>query len=259
MSADPDADRMLRKYRSFANAIKLLLTQEYKFMGGEKIQDMLVHDLLELYSTHLRDGWRLDAGQTVWWAAHVDEKPGRDKTIENTRMVPVTLTIASEEDLRLRLTGYSAKEIRRYRVARMLQEAYEQGGVLNFADVSHLIGVSAGTIGKDVKEHQLEQGVILPHRGSIHDMGPTLTHKTVIIKQFLQNVPTPEIARRTSHSEEACDRYIKAFKKVRKLCEDGVPPENIASDLEMSLSLVKEYIAIIEENKNSGGGKGASA
>jgi len=76
---------------------------------------------------------------------------------------------------------------------------------------------------------------------------------------FLQNVPTPEIARRTSHSEEACDRYIKAFKKVRKLFEDGVPPENIASDLEMSLSLVKEYIAIIEGNKNSGGGKGASA
>jgi len=27
----------------------------------------------------------------------------------------------------------------------------------------------------------------------------------------------------------------------------------------MSLSLVKEYIAIIEENKNNGGGKGASA
>jgi hypothetical protein len=69
MSVDPNADRMLRKYRSFANAIKLLLIQEYKFMGGEKIQDMLVHDLLELYSTHLREGWRLDAGQTVWWAA----------------------------------------------------------------------------------------------------------------------------------------------------------------------------------------------
>jgi hypothetical protein len=251
---------MLRKYRSFANAIKLLLTQEYKFMGGEKIQDMLVHDLLALYTTHLRDGWRLDAGPDRLVGCPRGWETGEgQRTIENTRMVPVTLTIAREEDLRLRLTGYSAKEIRRYRVARMLQEAYQQGGVLNFADVSHLIGVSAGTIGKDVKEHQLEQGVVLPHRGSIHDMGPTLTHKTVIIKQFLQNVPTPEIARRTSHSEEACDRYIKAFKKVRKLFEDGVPPENIASDLEMSLSLVKEYIAIIEENKNSGGGKGASA
>jgi hypothetical protein len=71
----------------------------------------------------------------------------------------------------------------------MLQAAYEQGGVLNFADVRHLIGVSTGAIEKDSKEHQLEHGVILPHRGSIHDMGSRLKHETMIIKQFLQKFP----------------------------------------------------------------------
>jgi hypothetical protein len=35
----------------------------------------------------------------------------------------------------LRLDGYSAKEIRKCKVARILREAYEQGGVLNQADV----------------------------------------------------------------------------------------------------------------------------
>lgn len=89
----------------------------------------------------------------------------------------------------------------------------------------------------------------LINRGTIHDMGPTLTHKMIIIQQFVRNVPTPEIARRTSHSEEACDRYIKAFKKVRKLYEDDMLAENIAAELEMSKSLVREYVAIIEENK----------
>jgi hypothetical protein len=71
-----------------------------------------------------------------------------------------------------------------------------------------------------------EHGVVFPHRGSIHDMRPTLTHKTVIIKQFIQNVPTPEIARRTSYSKEAYgrySRYIKTFKKVRKLFANVVP------------------------------------
>jgi hypothetical protein len=29
---------------------------------------MLVHELLD-HASALRDGWRLDAGQTVWWAA----------------------------------------------------------------------------------------------------------------------------------------------------------------------------------------------
>ena len=244
---DPNAVRMLRKYKGFTNAIKLMLQQEYKFMGGEKIQDMFVQDLLKEFNKHLKDGWKLDAGQTVWWAAHKDETPGRNKTIENTRMVPVILSIASPDDLKLRLDGYSAKEIRKYKVVRLLREAYEQNGVLNQADVSQLIGVSAGTIGKDIKEYQLEHNEVLPYRGTIHDMGPTLTHKKLIIRQFLQNTPTPEIARRTSHSEEACDRYIKAFKKVSKLYRDGVPPENIATELEMSKALVREYIAIIQE------------
>jgi len=122
-----------------------------------------------------------------------------------------------------------------------------EGGVLNQADVSLLIGVSAGTIGRDIKEYQMEHGVVLPFRGTIHDIGPTLTHKRIIIKQFIQNIPTPEIARRTSHSEEACDRYIKGFKKVQKLFKDGLPAENIASELDMSKALVREYVAIVEE------------
>lgn len=248
--SDPNTERLLRKHKSFANAIKLMLNQEYKFMGGEKIQNMLIQDLMREFNTHLKDGWKLDAGQTVWWAAHKDEHPRRNMTIENTRMVPVILSIATQEDLKLRLAGYSAKEIRMHKVARLFREAYEQNGVLNQADVSQLIGVSAGTIGKDIKEYQLEHDTVLPYRGTIHDIGPTLTHKKIIIKHYVQNIPTPEIARRTSHSEEACDRYIKGFKKVQKLHKDGVPKENIAAELEMSKSLVRQYIAIIEELDN---------
>ncbi len=253
---DSNAERMLRKYKGFESAVKQMLKSEYKFMAGDKIQDMFIRDLLVEFNKHMIDTWKLDAGQVVWMAAHKEETPGRNKTIENTRMVPVILSIASQEDLKLRLDGYSAKEIRKCKVARILREAYEQDGVLNQADVSLLIGVSAGTIGKDIKEFQLENGVVLPYRGTIHDLGPTLTHKKIIIRQFVRNVPTPEIARRTSHSEEACDRYIKGFKKVQKLCRDGVPTENIASELEMSKSLVRQYVEIIEElDKEAKGGK----
>ena len=77
---DPNAERMLRKYKGFTNAIKLMLKQEYKFLGGDNIQDMFVQDLLKEFNKHLKDGWKLDA---------------------------------SQDDLKLRLGGYSAKEIRR--------------------------------------------------------------------------------------------------------------------------------------------------
>lgn len=243
---DSNSERLLRKYKGFANAVKQMLKLEYKFLAGEKIQDMFIEDLLVEFNRHLKDSWKLDAGQVVWWAAHKNEYPGRNKTIENTKMIPVILSIASQEDLKLRLDGYSAKEIRKCKVARILREAYEQGGVLNQSDVSLLIGVSAGTIGKDIKDYQQEQSVVLPYRGTVHDMGPTLTHKKIIIEKFVRNIPTPEIARRTSHSEEACDRYIKGFKKVQKLHADGIPEPNIASELEMSKSLVHEYVVIIE-------------
>ncbi len=43
---------------------------------------------------------------------------------------------------------------------------------------------------------------------------------------------------RIDHSLEACDRYYEAFKKVRKLHEDGRSPEVIAAELEMSSRLV---------------------
>ena len=250
---DQNAVRMKRKYKGFTNAVKLMLKQEYKFLGGDRIQDMFIQDLMNEYNKYLKDGWKLDAGQTVWWAVHKNEKPSRNKTIENTKMVPVILSIASIEDIDLRLNGYSAKEIRRYKVARLLRESFEQGGVLNQADVSQLIGVSSGTISKDIREYQMEHDEVLPYRGTIHDIGPTLTHKKIIVKQFLRNVPTPEIARRTSHSEEACDRYIKSFKKVGKLHSEGLPVENISSDLEMSKNLVKEYVEIIEEERKNGG------
>ncbi len=74
-----------------------------------------------------------------------------------------------------------------------------------------------------------------------------MTRNKIIIQQFVRNIPTPEIARRTSHSDGACDRYIKGYKKVLKLYGDGVPAENIASELEMSKSLVREYVEIIED------------
>ncbi len=50
-----------------------------------------------------------------------------------------------------------------------LREAYDQSGVLSQADVAELLGVSIGTIGRDIREYQIENQVVLPYRGTIHD------------------------------------------------------------------------------------------
>ena len=225
--------------------IKHLLEEQYSFVGGDRVQNMLIEDLIRIFQQYSRDPWNLEMGETLWFAVHMDEKPGPGKKLAQMRVVPVILSVTHEDDKKLRANGYSAKEVRRHRVARMLREAYHQKGVLTQADVAELIGVSAGTIGKDIREYQAEHGVILPYRGTIHDIGPSLTHKKVIIEKFLQNIPTPDIARMTQHTEEACDRYIKSFKKVRMLYGKMKPME-IVRTLEMSERLVQEYIHLIE-------------
>ena len=235
--------------KGIESAIKHLLTDEYKFLGGERVQEMLAKDIVQLFRRYTRDPWSLDVGQTLWFAVDKDEKPGPAKTLAKMRITPVVLSVTHDEDKVLRANGCSHKEVRRFKVARILKEAYSQNGVLSQSDVSELLGVSAGTIGKDSREYQDENAVILPYQGTIHDIGPSLTHKKVIISLFLQNVPTPDISRKTCHTEEACDRYIKAFKRVKTLY-GRMSPLEISRTLEMSERLVNEYIALIEEKES---------
>jgi biotin operon repressor len=232
--------------KGIESAIKHLINEEYAFIGGEKIQEMFANDMVRLFREYSRDPWNLEVGQTLWFAVDKSEKPGPAKTLAKMRITPVILSVTHEEDRQMRTNGYSHKEVRRFKVARLLKEAYSQNGVLTQADVAEILGVSAGTIGKDIQEYQNEYNMILPYRGTIHDIGPSLTHKKLIVSLFLQNIPTPDISRRTSHTEEACDRYIKAFKKVKTL-HGRMNSLEIARTLEMSERLVNEYIALIDE------------
>ncbi len=232
--------------KSIGSAIKSLLTSEYKFMGGDKVQEMFVNDVLKLFKEYNQDAWNLEPGQTMWFAVCADEKQGYGKPLEKTRITPVILSVVHDEDRKTRENGYSHKELRKFKIVRILKEAYEQNGVLSQADVAEMLGVSIGTVGRDIREYQIENQVVLPYRGTIHDLGRAVTHKKIIIGHFLKNVPTPDIARITGHTEEACDRYIKSFKKVRTL-HGNMNHQEIARTLDMSEFLVKEYIAIIEE------------
>jgi hypothetical protein len=235
--------------KGIESAIKHLIKDEYSFIGGDKIQEMFATDMVQMFRQYSRDPWNLEVGQTLWFAVDKDEKPGPAKTLEKMRITPVILSVTHEEDKRMRVNGYSHKEVRKFKVARLLREAYVQNGVLTQADVAELLGVSAGTVGKDIREYQMENEVILPYRGTIHDIGPSLTHKKVIISLFLRNTPTPDIARKTCHTEEACDRYIKAFKKVQTL-HGHMNPLEISRTLEMSERLVNEYIALIGQKES---------
>ena len=225
-----------------------LIQRDYQFIAGEKIQEMFASDVVNLIDSCYKDPWKMDVGQVVWYGVKVDEKPNYGKNSKNTALTPVILTVVSEQDLEMKNAGYSDREVREGKMVRLFKEAYEQDALLTHSDVAFLLNVSTGTVSKQVREYMERTGEIIPTRGIIHDMGRALTHKRIIIRLYKEGYQTPEIARKTNHTEEACDRYIKAYKKVVKLSKKmGV--EEIAQTLEMSVSLVKEYVKLMNEVK----------
>jgi hypothetical protein len=76
-----------------------------------------------------------------------------------------------------------------------------------------------------------EHGVVLPHRGIIHDRRQTLTHNTVIIKQFFQNALTPESPDGHRIAKKLVTGISKRLRKCGSSSKTGVPLETIASDL----------------------------
>jgi hypothetical protein len=84
--------------KSVGSAIKSLLNSEYKFMGGDKVQEMFVTDVLKIFREYNRDAWNLQPGQTMWFAVCADEKPSYGKTLEKTRITPVILSVVHDDD-----------------------------------------------------------------------------------------------------------------------------------------------------------------
>jgi len=233
---------------SLKGSILDLIQKDYQFIAGDKIQEMFADDLLEVVSKAYLEPWKLEVGQILWYGAKASEKPNYGKNSKKTPLTPVVLTLISERDLEMRKEGYSDREIRETKIVRLFNEAYEQDALLTHSDMAYLLNVSTGTVSKQTKAYMERTGEILPTRGIIHDIGRAMTHKGIILKLYKKGYQTPDIARMTSHTEEACDRYIKAYKKVEKLSRT-MKNEEIAQILGMGKSLVEEYIRILNEEE----------
>ncbi|MDY0152026.1 MAG: DUF1670 domain-containing protein [Candidatus Cloacimonas sp.] len=159
--------------------------------------------------------------ELVWMAVPVDEYPQRAKSISQTRMKPVVLSFLSDEDVDHIAHGFDSTSLRKKRLSRWVDQAFDQGALLTQLDLSCLLGVCDAVVSKYVNEIQ-RSGEILPTRGNIHDLSGAITHKREIITLYLENYLTPEIAIKTNHSKEAVDRYIKDYHRVETLWKHDI-------------------------------------
>lgn len=225
-----------------------LVKTDYSMVAGDKVRNMFARDIVKLVNDTVRDPHMVQVGQTLWVGVDENEKPSYGKNSGNTKFTPVILTPIHRDDLGLMANGYSCREVREQKIVRLFHEAKEQGTLLTNADVGILLGVSSGTVSKQAREYMERENKVLPTRGIMHDIGRAITHKRIIVNLYLQGYLVPDIARKTSHSETAVDRYIKSFNKVRML-KDRLDVKEISRTLEMSEYLVKEYLDIVDEWK----------
>ena len=188
-------------------------------------------------------------GQLVWMAVPVDELPAKGKSIVKTRMKPVILTYLASEDIQTIRNGFTSRQLRINRMVRWCEEAYDQGALLTQLDLAVLLNVCDAVVSDYVNEYQGASGRILPTRGNIHDLSGAITHKREIIALYLQGFLTPTIARKTRHSKEAVDRYIRDYENVKLVRTATDDPDKISQITHLSKRVVKQYLDLIPEDE----------
>ena len=179
-------------------------------------------------------------------AVPIDEYPQRGKTIAATRLKPILLSFITDEDIAHIANGFDAKSLRKKKLLRWIDQAFDQDALLILLDLAALLGCCDTVISQFVQEIQKETGRILPTRGNIHDLSGAITHKKEIITLYLEGYLSPQIATKTNHSKEAVDRYIKDFHRVKLLCENGITePDNMANVARLSKRVVQQYIDLL--------------
>jgi hypothetical protein len=244
---DPTAARI--KKRSLPDLLVNKFLTEYGYDHGPVIARAIVDDILTTVEQCYPD--RIQP-KTILWLAVRRENGGRRKGLDITDLIPVRLQVITDHEVEL-LTNKELQKRRqarrafnRNRFARWCFEAYEQGGVLTQLDLSLLSGLSVHYISKALREYEAESGRLVPTRGTVHDLGPSVSHKAEVIRRWLRNESPAQIARTLYHSQEAVDRYIADFEKVRLLAQKFVPAD-LPALTGKSLSLVQEYIGLLRK------------
>jgi hypothetical protein len=225
-----------------------LLHTEFPSVFGPTISTLFADKIDELFERFHPPRSRFKAGQVFWTGVAIDDPPSRDKRIEDTRLIPVVLDLVAVQDIETAKAKEPRSITRGTKIIRLFNQAYEQGAVLGPADVSLLLNMSISRLSHYVISHERQTGKLIPRRGTIQDMGPSVTHKAIICyKSLVEKKPTSQVALETFHSPEDVEAYVQCFRRVQ-LCRDkGLSPEETAHATGRSLSLVQEYLDLMTE------------
>ena len=216
------------------------INQLQKGMNCSMFESKAILNLVyEIYQPFFDNFSSLKPGQIIFEAVAINNSP--KKKLSECEMQTVILTLdAGAEDLIIRSqNGVTA--LRRYRLERISNEAFQQGAVLTVEDIANrLLNCGERTLVRDIRALK-DEGIILPLRSVIKDMGRSISHRELIVKYWLQGMEFSDISRNTNHSITSVANYVEKFKRVVCLAKDNHEINTIAFLVKISIPLAQQY------------------
>jgi len=155
--------------------------------------------------------------------------------------------IEDEDYIKLE-SGVPFREVTKDRIARVIIQADKNGVELTATELALMFSYTRTQIGHFITQYEKEHNCILPRRGTIHDMGRSVTHKVQICrKKLLEGKETPDIAKECSHGPMSVDKYLLDLHRINFCRKKGMSKEKISFSIQRSTTLVEEYLKLIEE------------
>ena len=236
-----------RKYyaahdRFLKPAIINFFAREFAGYFGPIVRENIAQALIDIFEENAPKTTRIKHGQMLWNA--LDKNTRADSP--NRKYKPVVLTLVNEQDIDLFIKKVPVKQIKKCVIARIMNEAYKQGGLLSTRDISLILASDASYLSNLRIEYENLNQIILPHTGSLHDMGSTLTHKVQIVRKYVvEKKPSNIVAKETNHSQKAVDHYIRDYNRVKTLFDDGKDTDYIHITTKIAKPVIWQYLDII--------------
>jgi hypothetical protein len=202
----------------------------------------ILDSVYKVYGDYFQSNGTLRPGQLHFQVLCIENNPSIK--LADSKQVTVTLTLDDpKEDLSIR-EKFGVIGLRLHRIQRLCDEAFQQGGLLTVEDLAYrLLNCGQRTLCRDLRSLR-EQNIMLPLRSTIKDMGRTISHRSLIIKEWLKGKEYSDITKDTFHSVASVQNYVNKFKKVVALSEEGYDVHTIGFLVKISAQLVEEYFNI---------------
>ena len=213
------------------------LVHELRYLGPITAANV-ADELIRIFEENVPQTDRLKHGQMLWNA--LDKNTRGDS--KNRKYKSVVISVVTDDDVALFEQGKPIQKIRGQIIARIMTEAYQQGGILSSRDIALILANTDGAIANTRRKYETENKIVLPHPGVLHDMGSTITHKQIILyKYVVEKKATNIIASETNHSQRAVDRYVKDFNRVKILLDENKGLDFIHLTTKIAKHVIKQY------------------